>query len=451
MTDRTEVDVVRIKLGPDKPAPQPDALGRSRIGYAPNLTTLELWERGRGVWRARLEKVADAQLLLIASGGIVVMAGGITGVTFHDGRVAISGFPDPTHPLIGQRDPLDNSSANPVAYGTLETAPARNVTQRPLTDVLDDAVRVLTEAGRHRRPRLHQTPAGRLEPHPTDTDPADWAEFVSLALAGAAANLGGIERALAGRPGSWEAAKVEDLLYSTIGTEASDLWRYRTEPVRVVLDVDQILSTRTDAWSQYDDAEQTIDARVEQAEKADPGPDQSAYGWVYEVTGPDQLTPLDPAAPPWSWETWRSYQSAEWAEWTERIEHDVKTGDTSWRSLFIPSSPEAGAEYNRLADEREARLDRIRQQLEQLDAQRQREWNTYGATLARAIEDAAQTVPDLRVPVQMAFGTNPGSRTYDDDEGDPLAQQLLDAAIAATTSPADLPGTPLERLNREGR
>ncbi|MFF2773117.1 hypothetical protein ACFVUP_39070, partial [Streptomyces bacillaris] len=224
MTDQREFTVVRVKLGPDKAAPQPDALGRARIGYTPNVDPAELWERGRGLWRARLDKVAEAQLLLIASAGTVVLVGTVTGVTFHDGRVAITGTPDPNHPLIGHRDPLDNSSANPVAYGTIETVPTAQPAQRPFTDVLDDAIAILTEAGRRRRPRLHQTAGGKVEAHPTETDPADWAEFVTLALAGAAANLGGIDAALAGRPGSWEASKVEDLLYATVGTDQADLW-----------------------------------------------------------------------------------------------------------------------------------------------------------------------------------------------------------------------------------
>lgn len=60
--------------------------------------------------------------------------------------------------------------------------------------------------------------------------PGDWAEFVTLALAGAAANVGGVETALAGRPGSWEADGVRNLLYATVGHDEHDLQRHRTEP-----------------------------------------------------------------------------------------------------------------------------------------------------------------------------------------------------------------------------
>jgi hypothetical protein len=42
--------------------------------------------------------------------------GTIDGVTIHGDRVAIIGRPLPNHPLIGQPDPLDNTSQNPVAY-----------------------------------------------------------------------------------------------------------------------------------------------------------------------------------------------------------------------------------------------------------------------------------------------------------------------------------------------
>ncbi|WP_138944967.1 hypothetical protein [Plantibacter sp. M259] len=124
--------------------------------------------------------------------------------------------------------------------------------------MLNDAVAALTEAGRWRRPRLQQTPTGKVEPHPTETDPADWAEFVTLALAGAAANLGAIDEALAGRPGSWEAAKMAELLEATVGPDQAELWQHRTEPLQLVVDVDDLLSHRTDARSQYDDAEHSI-------------------------------------------------------------------------------------------------------------------------------------------------------------------------------------------------
>lgn len=77
---------------------------------------------------------------------------------------------------------------------------------------------------------------------------ADWAQFVTFALAGAAANMGGIEPALAGRPGSWEAAAVRGLLVAAVGDDEELLWTHRTEPVKVTLYVSELLWDRTSAW-----------------------------------------------------------------------------------------------------------------------------------------------------------------------------------------------------------
>jgi hypothetical protein len=59
--------------------------------------------------------------------------------------------------------------------------------------------------------------------------------FVTEALTGAAANAGGIDTILAGRPGSWEASVAGDALRAAVGHDEWDLWRHRTEPVTVVL------------------------------------------------------------------------------------------------------------------------------------------------------------------------------------------------------------------------
>ena len=110
---------VRVRLGPDVPAIANDALGRERVGFRGKLSTHEVWLRGRGVWKMQPDRVLTSQLLIIASLGIVRLVGTIDGVTIHGDRVAIIGRPLPNHPLIGQPDPLDNASQNPVAYGDL--------------------------------------------------------------------------------------------------------------------------------------------------------------------------------------------------------------------------------------------------------------------------------------------------------------------------------------------
>ena len=70
----------------------------------------------------------------------------------------------------------------------------------------------------------------------------DFAEFVALVLAAAAANVGGIEELLAGRPGSWEAEHVRTLLTSTVGWDEEYLWAHRTEPLVVEVHVDHLLT-----------------------------------------------------------------------------------------------------------------------------------------------------------------------------------------------------------------
>jgi hypothetical protein len=111
---------VRVRLGPDIPAVANDALGRERVGYRERLSTHEVWLRGRGVWRMQPDRVITSQLLIIANSGIVRMVGTIDGVTIHGDRVAVIGRPLPHHVLVGQPDPLDNASQNPMASGDLD-------------------------------------------------------------------------------------------------------------------------------------------------------------------------------------------------------------------------------------------------------------------------------------------------------------------------------------------
>jgi hypothetical protein len=61
------------------------------------------------------------------------------------------------------------------------------------------------------------------------------------ALAGAAANVGSTAKILSGRPGSWEAARVREVLESTVGADDEHLLQHRTTPVTVDLWVDNIL------------------------------------------------------------------------------------------------------------------------------------------------------------------------------------------------------------------
>lgn len=109
---------VRLTLGDSAPADADDPLGRDYIGYAPDLTPEQLWERARGVWKLRADYVAASSIALVVVERRVVMVASISGVTFHRGTLALVGNPMPDHPLIGRPDPLH--TPNPLAHGTFD-------------------------------------------------------------------------------------------------------------------------------------------------------------------------------------------------------------------------------------------------------------------------------------------------------------------------------------------
>ena len=116
---------------------------------------------------------------------------------------------------------------------------------RSYRDVLTDAIRVLTEAA-------HLTESSRPAARSLRTPiPIDWAVFVCQALAGAAANAGGVDAVLSGRQISWAASTIRRVLNVTVGHDESALWQHRTEPLRVVIWPKQILADIGSAW--FDD------------------------------------------------------------------------------------------------------------------------------------------------------------------------------------------------------
>ncbi|QSE87159.1 zinc-ribbon domain-containing protein (plasmid) [Rhodococcus pseudokoreensis] len=111
------VTAVRVTLGESTPAATDDPLGRTHIGYAPDLPLQELWERGRGVWKLRADHVAASTIVLVVYDKTIVLVASITGLTLHRGGLAILGEPLTDHPLIGRPDPLH--TPNPLAYGVI--------------------------------------------------------------------------------------------------------------------------------------------------------------------------------------------------------------------------------------------------------------------------------------------------------------------------------------------
>lgn len=105
--------------------------------------------------------------------------------------------------------------------------------ESPERDHIADAIAALTAAARGTRT------IGAGTPNEHD-EPVDFGEIACHVIAAVAANLGGAEDLLAGRPGSWEASHVRDIVSSTAGDDPEDLLRYRTDPIRVVVDIDTI-------------------------------------------------------------------------------------------------------------------------------------------------------------------------------------------------------------------
>jgi len=76
-----------------------------------------------------------------------------------------------------------------------------------------------------------------VDPNTGEVREADMGEILCRVITAVAANLGGEEALLAGRPGSWEAAKIRDVVGSTAGPY---LAQYRTLPVRLLLNPEDV-------------------------------------------------------------------------------------------------------------------------------------------------------------------------------------------------------------------
>lgn len=179
-----------------------------------------------------------------------------------------------------------------------------------------DAIRVLTEVARLTRPVLSGT-ADNSPGRGTRVEPIDWAEFVTLALAGVAANVGRVEAVLAGRPGSWEADGVRSLLTSSVGHDEQYLLQHRTEPVVVQVFVDEILND-LGVWARYDQVDQ---APVDRASKVDP-------------TAPDQEDQLDAIAE--QEERLEQERQHAWAAYGEALRVRIQAGAAGRPGLTVP-------------------------------------------------------------------------------------------------------------------
>lgn len=103
----------------------------------------------------------------------------------------------------------------------------------PEPDPIAEAIAALTAAARLERTIGAGTPNEHIEP-------VDFGEIACHVITAVAANVGGVEVLLSGRPGSWEADYVRQIVQSTAGDDDTDLMRFRTEPVRVEINVEDL-------------------------------------------------------------------------------------------------------------------------------------------------------------------------------------------------------------------
>ncbi|MDV7195253.1 XRE family transcriptional regulator [Mycolicibacterium fortuitum] len=298
---------------------------------------------------------------------------------------------------------------------------------RTYDEILNDAVRVLTEAARLTNQPGRQKADGSWEPDPhADPLAIDWGAFVTDALAGAAANIGGIDAILAGRPGSWEAAVVGDALRAAVGHDEWDLWRHRTEPVTVVLHPERLLFDNND--SDWFDEVDRAEAEIQRRETAVTGP-----GVIYTYG-----RELDP----------RTLQRAldEGIEIRQGQPQPLPTAEEieAWQAAErenpTPATPEEEAEDAALAALQDLR--------NAVEAQARAELIAYGERLAAAVRTELAAL-ELPVPVSVTVDVD---TPWDMAPESPLLDWTTSridgavaSAIAATPLPDELPGTVLER------
>lgn len=158
----------------------------------------------------------------------------------------------------------------------------------------------------------------------------DWAEFVALALAGAAANEGGIENVLAGRPGSWEADHVRQLLLSTVGHDEQELPGHRTEPVVVDVFVDEIM-VDLGMWKAYGNAQQELMRRyadLPSATTAEQAPREPRALAVAQEQQLDQLADLE--------ERLEAQRLRDWAEYGQALKTGIEAAARRRQGLRVP-------------------------------------------------------------------------------------------------------------------
>lgn len=302
---------------------------------------------------------------------------------------------------------------------------------RPYDEVLHDAINVMTEASHLTNQTMRQTSSGQWEadPDPRAAVPIDWAAFVTEALAGAAANAGGIDTILAGRPGSWEASVVGDALRAAVGHDEWDLWRHRTEPVSVVLNPERILFDN-DASNRFDEMD-AAEAEITRRENAiRPGHlysgDANTQTMQWAIDLGYEVRPGPPPPPPTQ----------------EELEAMIAAADAD----RTPLTPEEQAE--------EDALDALGALQDRLQAQQRDDLAEYGDRLAQAVRQQLASLK-LPVPVTVTVDLHTPWDQAPETPAEGWTTGAIDTAIAvaiaATPTPDRLPSTLLERAEESVR
>ena len=113
-----------------------------------------------------------------------------------------------------------------------------------------------------------------------DGAPCDFSDFLARALAAAAANVGGPDRLIAGRPGSWESSCVDGLVRGTAGNDRDDWAWFRTQPIIVRLNVAELIEDEQHhpGLMGLDEALENIGSRYESAAS-----EQDLDAWDLEI------------------------------------------------------------------------------------------------------------------------------------------------------------------------
>lgn len=176
---------------------------------------------------------------------------------------------------------------------TIETNPRADA-----ADLVGQAIEVLTAAAQQTRVRGGGTAAAAAEP-------VDFADLAAQVLTAVAANVGGVDMLLAGRSGSWEADLVRRLVEGTAGYEGDDLLSWRTQPVRLAFDAEDVFfdfgisdlyEQERDQAIERADADGLTDAQRDAADDLAAAierlweQDQAAYTEAYQATAQRCLT-----------------------------------------------------------------------------------------------------------------------------------------------------------------